>query len=70
MDTIDETTNDEKTNDENSVIEEKEFDQELSGKSVIKKKLLSNSNFSPVVLKGLIDKNILEIPAFLRRQAN
>ena len=35
--------------------------QDLSGKSVIKKKLLSYSNLSPAVLKGLIDKNILQI---------
>ena len=38
-----------------------QLNQELLGKSVIKKKLLSNSNLSPVVLKALIDKNILEI---------
>ena len=38
-----------------------QLNQELSGKSVIKKKLLSYSNLSAAVLKGLIDKNILQI---------
>ena len=38
-----------------------QLNQDLSGKSVIKKKLLSDSNLSAAVLKGLIDKNILEI---------
>ena len=38
-----------------------QLNQELSGKSVIKKKLLSSSNMSSAVLKGLMDKNILEI---------
>jgi primosomal protein N' (replication factor Y) len=37
------------------------LNQVLSGKSVIKKKLLSDSNLSAAVLKGLVDKNILEI---------
>ena len=38
-----------------------QLNQDLSGKSVIKKKLLSDSNLSASVLKGLVDKNILEI---------
>ena len=38
-----------------------QLNQDLSGKSVIKKKLLSDSNLSAAVLKGLVDKNILEI---------
>ena len=38
-----------------------QLNQDLSGKSILKKKLLSNSNLSAAVLKGLIDKNILEI---------
>ena len=38
-----------------------QLNQELSGKSVIKKKLLSYSNLSVAVLKALIDKNILQI---------
>ena len=38
-----------------------QLNQELSGKSVIKKKLLSSSNMSAAVLKALMDKNILEI---------
>ena len=38
-----------------------QLNQDLLGKSVIKKKLLSDSNLSAAVLKGLVDKNILEI---------
>ena len=38
-----------------------QLNQDLSGKSVIKKKLLNDSSMSAAVLKGLIDKNILEI---------
>jgi len=38
-----------------------QLNQKFSGKSVIKKKLLSYSNLSAAVLKGLIDKNILQI---------
>ena len=38
-----------------------QLNQDLSGKSVIKKKLLSDSNLTAAVLKGLVDKNILEI---------
>ena len=38
-----------------------QLNQELSGKSIIKKKLLSDSNLSASILKGLLDKNILEI---------
>ena len=37
------------------------LNQELSGKSILKKKLLNASNHSAAVLKGLIDKNILEL---------
>lgn len=38
-----------------------QLNQDLSGKSILKKKLLSDSKLSAAVLKGLIDKNILEI---------
>ena len=38
-----------------------QLNQDLSGKSILKKKLLSDSNLSAAVLNGLIDKNILEI---------
>ncbi len=38
-----------------------QLNQDLSGKSVVKKKLLRDSNLSAAVLKGLVDKNILEI---------
>ena len=38
-----------------------QLNQEFSGKSILKKKLLTDSNLSAAVLKGLIDKNILEI---------
>ncbi|MDC6470953.1 primosomal protein N', partial [Flavobacteriales bacterium] len=38
-----------------------QLNQELSGKAILKKKLLNASNHSAAVLKGLIDKNILEI---------